>query len=72
MKYIRRVYRYLFDHDRHDISLLIFAAAAAVSGSGIVAVALWIVHAPVAATAKATCQTCLESCRTRCGGYVRQ
>jgi hypothetical protein len=50
MKYIRRVNRYFFQHDGHDISLRILAAAAAASASGIVAAGLWIAHAhaPVA------------------------
>jgi hypothetical protein len=71
MKYIRGMYRRFFDHEGHDISLVILAAAAAASGSGIVAAGLWVVHAPVATTTKSAYQTCLESCRAQCAGYIR-
>jgi hypothetical protein len=72
MKLVRRVWGYFFNYDDHPLSLLTLAVAAATAGSGIVAAALWISHAPPALpTANAAYQTCLKSCSRVCGEYIR-
>jgi hypothetical protein len=72
MKWVRRLWGYFFRHDDHDLSLLMLAVAAATSGSGIVAAALWISHSPPALpTVNSADQTCLKSCSKVCGKYIR-
>jgi hypothetical protein len=72
MKLFRKVWKYFFHYDDHHLSLLMLAVAAATSGSGIVAAALWISHAsPALPTATAAYQTCLKSCPKVCDEYIR-
>jgi hypothetical protein len=51
MKFLTALARYFFPHDGGYLSILLLAISASALSCGIVAIALWIAHAPPSPTA---------------------
>jgi hypothetical protein len=67
MKFLIELANYFFPHDGDYLSLILLATFASISSYGIVAIGLWIAHAPyVPAASDEAHRSCPEHCEKMC------